>query len=159
MDYARIADPLAEPEVLGLIDAAPGLRPADILTSAASPGLISALDVGVACPHARRAGVDCLETMRTKKIDKYAPVARELELQGVEYRPVLWSCWGREHPDTTVILTHIARRAARRGGYPDHQWLLRRARATVGAALARRAAAMLRVCAPAPARDDAGQVP
>lgn len=156
---ACIADTTAEKEVSGLVDAAPGLRPADVLTSAASPGLVSALDVGVACPHAQHAGPDCLEAMQRRKQAKYREVAVQLEQQGVEYRPILWSCWGREHADTTAVLTQIARRAARRGGFPDYRLLLRRARGAIGAALARRAAAMLRACAAAPAHGGAGHGP
>ena len=146
LDLTRLADPTAETEVVGLFDAAPGLRPADILTSAASPGLTSALDVGVASPDAVGAGDDCLETMRLRKRNRYGAFLAELEDQGVEYRPLVWSCWGREHADTTAVLTRLARRAARRRGVPTSV-LLRRARDSVGAALARRAAAMLLACA------------
>ena len=51
-DLARLADATAEKETLGLLDTAPGLRPANVLTSAVSPGWVSALDVGIAAPHA-----------------------------------------------------------------------------------------------------------
>ena len=142
---ARLADPTAEKEVLGLLDTAPGLRPADVLTSAVSPGLTSALDVGVAALEARRAGADCTETMRLRKRGVYQRLLPALEAEGVEYRPLVWSCWRREHPDTTAALVALARQAARRRGDCPPQ-LLRRARAQVGAALARRSAAMLAAC-------------
>ena len=147
-DLARMADATAETEVLGLLDAAPGLRPADILTSAASPGLTSALDIGVASPDALNAGNDCTESMRLRKRRVYARHLEALRAEGIEYRPLVWSCWGREHPDTTAILTQLARQAARRQGAPGHGPLLRRARAQIGAAIARRGAAMLRACMP-----------
>ena len=147
-DLARLADANAEKEVLGLLAAAPGLRPADVLTSAAAPGQISALDVGIACPWAQHAGSDCTESMRVRKRDKYAPYLVALSAEGVEYRPLVWSCWGREHPDATAVLTQLARQAARRRGFASHLPTLRRARAQIGAALARRAAAMLRDCLP-----------
>ena len=147
-DLAYAADATAEKEVLGLLATAPGLRPADILTSAAAPGLVSALDIGVASPDAQHAGQDCTEAMRVRKRGVYARHLEALHAEGVEYRPLVWSCWGQEHPDTTAALTAMARRAARRHGVPDHAPLLRRARAQVGAALARRAAAMLRACMP-----------
>ena len=60
-----VVDPAAEPEVLGLLRAAPGLRPADILTSAAREGTVSALDVGIASPDARHASLDAAESGRT----------------------------------------------------------------------------------------------
>ena len=103
----------SEKETVGLLDTAPGLRPADFLTSAVSPQHLPAL-----------------------------------EAEGIEYRPLVWSCWGREHPDTTAVLTMLARHAARRRGLPSHKPLLQKTRAQVGAALARRSAAMLRACTP-----------
>ncbi|CAE8601449.1 unnamed protein product [Polarella glacialis] len=152
-DLARLADSTAEREVLGLLDAAPGLRPADVLTSAASPGLTSALDVGVASPDAANAGADCAEAMRVRKRATYARFLPALLAEGVEYRPLVWSCWGREHPDTTAALTQLARQAARRRGASDYRPLLRRARARIGAAIARRAAGMLRACMPTQLRE------
>ena len=141
-------EPTAEKETFGLLDAAPGSRPADILTSAVSPGLVSALDIGVAAVESQQAGEDCTEAMRRRKRATYAKHLPALEAEGVEYRPLTWSCWGREHPDTTAALTALARRAARRRGLPSHAALLQRTRAQVGAALARRLAAMLRACLP-----------
>ena len=150
---AKQADPAAETEVLGILQAAPGLRPADILTNAASEGLLTSLDVGVASPDAVHAGDDCLEAMRARKARSYARFEREFDAQGMAYRPITFSCWGREHPDTTVVLESIARRAARRCGISGWRTLLRRLRGDIGAALARRAAAMLRTCFLSPAVD------
>ena len=86
--------------------------------------------------------------MRRRKLDVYARYLPALEAEGVRYTPMAWSCWGREHADTTAVLAALARRAARRRGAASHQPLLREARAQVGAAIARRAAAMLRACLP-----------
>ena len=147
-DLARLADHTAEKETLGLLDTAPGLRPADVLTSAVSPGYVSALDIGVAAVEARHAGCDCTETMRLRKRAAYARHLPSMEAEGIQYRPLVWSCWGREHPDTTAVLTALARQAARRRGLASHAGLLRSTRAQVGAALARRSAAMLRSCLP-----------
>ena len=144
----RVADYNAEKQNLGLIDTAPRLRPADILTSAVSPGRVSALDIGVAAIEARNAGADCTESMRLRKRDRYAQHIPALEAEGVVYAPIVWSCWGREHPDTTATLVALARQAARRRGLPTHKRLLRETRAAVGAALARRLAAMLHCCMP-----------
>ena len=110
--------------------------------------MTSALDVGIAAPHARHAGSDCAETMRLKKRATYSRHLAALAEEGIEYKPLVWTCRGREHPDTTASLTQLARQAARRKGYSDHAFLLRRVRAHVGAAIARRGAAMLRVCMP-----------
>ena len=84
------ADATAECEVLGLLDSAPALRPVDILTSAASPSLTSALDVGVAAPHAAHAGDDGCETMRLRKLHWYRDYVSELEHQGIEQKHPIW---------------------------------------------------------------------
>ena len=147
-DLTHVADATCEKEVLALLETAPGKRPADVLTNAVSPGLTSALDVGVAAPHAVHAGEDCAESMRLRKRKEYASYLQALAAEGVEYEPLIWTCWGREHPDTTAVLLQLARQGARRGGWASHEHLRRRARASIGAALARRAAGMLRACLP-----------
>jgi hypothetical protein len=146
LDFVRLADATAEPEVLGLIASAPGLRPADILTSALTRGRETALDVGVASPDAQCAGADCLHALRRRKLRTYAAYAAELEASLVDYRPLPWSCYGREHGDTSVVLVALARRAARRLGRADFRPLLAKVRAAVGVALARRAARMVLKC-------------
>ena len=143
----RMADTTAEREVLGLLDTAPGLRPADILTNAVVPALSSALDIGVAAPHAVHAGDDCCEAMRLRKIRHYQDHLEDLRLQGIIYTPLIWSCWGREHEDTTKVLRQIARVAARRRG-DKYEAVLSSLRDVIGAVLARRAAAMLLSCMP-----------
>ena len=47
LKLAHLADPSSATEALGLIPSAPALRPADILTSAALPGRLAALDIGL----------------------------------------------------------------------------------------------------------------
>ena len=65
-------------------------------------------------PYAFHAGDDCCETMRVLKIHNYRDHLEDLRFQGIIYTPVIWSCWGREHEDTTKVLRQIARAAARR---------------------------------------------
>ena len=59
------------------------------------------------CPH-----VDCTESMRRRELGTYSRFLPALEAERVGYKPVVWSCWGREHPDTTAVLTQLARQAA-----------------------------------------------
>jgi hypothetical protein len=151
LDCTKLADATAEPEVLGLIASAPGSRPADILTTALSMSQGTALDVGIASPDAAGAGKDCTESMRKRKVSKYEPYRAELEDAHVVYRPLIWSCYGREHPDTSAVLHALCRRAARRQGLADHLPLLARVRAAVGIALARRSARMVHACLRQPA--------
>ena len=129
---------------------APGRRP----HFGACKGIDTVLDVGVASPGASGAGADCAEAMCKRKRRAYAAYEDELDAARVMYKPLVWSCFGREHAETTAALTTLARRAARRQGLSDYGPLLARARAAIGVALARRCARMVHACLwrPAPAR-------
>ncbi len=147
LDFARLADSTSEPEVLGLIASAPGLRPADVLTSAlGDANQLTALDVGVASPDSVGAGDDCTESFRRSKVRKYAPHECDLRQLQVTYRPIVWSCYGREHADTSAVLVALARRAARRRGLSDFRPILASARAAIGVAIVRRCARMVLAC-------------
>ena len=103
---ARRGDPHAEKEASGLLPVAPGRRPADVLTRATGGNGLAALDVGIASPDSRlaiREG-DGLEAMRKRKKGEYLPFADALAEAGVSYCPLLWSCWGREHADTSAMV-------------------------------------------------------
>ena len=147
-ELVSLADPSAATEVEGLIPSAPARRPADILTSAALPGSLAALDIGVCSPDAVGAGPDCVEAMRRRKEGEYGPHLEELAEQGILYWPLCFSAQGRVRPDATALLTKMAKRAARRRGLADHRLLLRRAMVKVGAAIPRRAAKMVFACLP-----------
>ena len=99
-------------------------------------------------PDAVGAGTDCVEAMRQRKAGEYADHFEEMEAQGVFYRPVTFSAYGRPHPDATAMLATIAKRAARRRGFGDHRQILRRATVKVGMQIARRAARMVLACLP-----------
>ena len=75
---AHLADPSAATETLGLIPSAPTLRPADILTSAAVPSRLAALDVGITSPDASGAGDDCCEAMFQRKLSDYGAYRDEM---------------------------------------------------------------------------------
>ena len=90
---------------------------------------------------------DCCETMRVRKMHHYRDHLEDLRLQGIIYTPLIWSCWGREHEDTTKVLRQIARAAARRRG-DKYDAVLSTLRDAICAALARRSAAMLLSCMP-----------
>ena len=67
LPLTHLADPSAAVEATGLIPSAPALRPADILTSAALPGRLAALDIGISSPDAAGAGDDCCAAMFQRK--------------------------------------------------------------------------------------------
>ena len=146
LELAHLADPSAEAETLGLVPSHPSLRPADVLTSAALPGRLAALDVGVVSPDAAASGSDCCAYMHDKKMRVYSAHLAEMEANGVTYRPLIWSAMGREHPETSVVLEALARAAARRRGLRDFRQLLWRTRTAIGVMLARRAVRMVRAC-------------
>jgi hypothetical protein len=143
-----VSDPGAAMEVEGLIPSSPTLRPADILTAAAHPTELVAVDVGICAPHALDAGLDCTETMRQQKVRRYEPYMQELASQRIRYEPATISCFGRRHPDTTRMMTLAARRAARYRGLPEHRSILSRWFRSVSAEVWRRAARMVRSCLP-----------
>ena len=153
--FAELADPSACIEPLGLVPSAPTLRPADVFTSAAIPGRMAALDVGVACPDAAAATDDACDAMQRRKLDEHAPYLAELADEGVVYRPLVFSCWGRPHPEALELLAALAAAAARRQGFADGASLLRCARRAISVQLWRRAASMVHACLPRPSADEA----
>ena len=145
---ARSCDPSAEIEPLGLIPSHPTLRPADVFTSAALPGRLAALDVGVTSPDAAGAGADCTVSMVATKQSNYSAHKAELEREGIEYLPVVWSAYGRPHPDASRVLLTLARTTARRRGEASFRGLARRWAARITAAIWRRRANMVLACWP-----------
>jgi hypothetical protein len=142
------SDPGAVMEVMGLIPSEPDLRPADVLTVAAKPNVTSAIDVGITAPHASGAGDDCVESMRSQKIRRYAPYLPELQAQGIEYSPATFSAYGRRHPCVTQMVTLAAREAARRKGLGSHNAMLRRWYRSLACEVWRRASRMILACMP-----------
>ena len=74
----------------------------------------------------------------------------ELRRAGIEYRPMIFSCFGRWHPEAASIAEYMARTAARRRGIEDPRLILRRAKRRVGVELMRRSVRLVRECLPAP---------
>ena len=151
---AHLADPSAAVETAGLVPSAPTLRPADIFTSAALPGRLAALDIGISSPDASGAGQDCCDAMFARTLREYGSWLGEMESEGVTYRPMVWSAFGREHPETSAMLEAMAVQAARRRGLRDHRLILRRTRCAIGVRLAARAARMLLCCTPGLAEEE-----
>ena len=130
------------------IPSAPTLRPADILTSATSQGRAAALDVGITSPEASAAGVDCTASMVARKTSNYAPYAHELRRQNVDYKPIVWSAYGRPHGDATKFITQLCRKLARRRGFTSAAVLQRRLECGIATEIWRRAARMVAACLP-----------
>ena len=144
LPLVHLADPSATLEEPELVPDAPTLRPADIYSESALPGGQAALDIGICSPDASGAGVDCCATMWERKRAHYADHLEDMSRRGLQYVPIVVSCYGRLHPDSAAAVERIAIRAARRVGVSDHRPILRRASAALGVAIWRRAAAMAR---------------
>ena len=54
--------------------------------------------------------------MRLHKVYRYWSYVTDLDHKEIEYKPLIWSCWGREHANTNSIFRQLARTAARRRG-------------------------------------------
>lgn len=145
---ARKADSTAEEEPLGLIPHRPMLRPADVFTSAAHPGRLSALDVGIGSAEAEGAGSDCAEAMRLRKLSDYGEFLESMERQNIVYCPVTWSSYGRPHASTTSVIRAPSRLAARRRGWASAREVQARAEASIAVEIWRRAAKMSLACWP-----------
>ena len=100
----------------------------------------------IASPDGWGAGPDACVSAAARKTYRYSNVIDELDAEGVAYKPLVWTCWGRPSPDAQAALRTLAFVAARRLGLADPRGLERRARALATAALWRRAAAMVTVC-------------
>ena len=84
----------------------------------------------------------------------YAPFARELLREDIVYQPLIWSCYGREHPEASESLRLLAGGAARRLGFASAAPLLARARSVLGVQVWRRAACMVQACLVQPSADE-----
>ena len=73
---------------------------------------------------------------------------------GIAYAPLIWTAWGRQHPDATAVMQALAARAARRKGLTARGDILTASRLAISLALQARAARMVMRCHRA-AEDDA----
>ena len=92
------------------------------------------------------AGGGACAAAAVRKRDHYAAVLDELHEEGYDYRPLVWTCWGRPSPEAAGTLRTLAQVAARRKGLAEPAALEGRARALIGAHIWRRAAAMVLAC-------------
>ena len=113
--YSHSIDPNTELEPTGLVGSRPALRPADILSGVPdSSGRLAALDVGIIAPAAQGAGEDCVQTMVDRKNARMNRFRDELDAEGIQYRPIAFSCFGRPHADAVRVLRALAKQHARR---------------------------------------------
>ena len=146
-----MADAGTVTEPLGLVPSAPDLRPVDILTRASTVDGFLACDVGIASPEASGAGLDCVETMRVRKLEHYGErVLAELEEQNVRYTPLILGCYAGRSSVLTSLLRAAAQQAARTRNGSSAESLVRRWELAVAVEVWLRTATMVRRCLPRP---------
>ena len=145
------ANSLAEPK--GIVPSRPGLRPADLLSFAAI-GRGAALDVSIVSPDSEGAGHDACFAMSSRKTEKYGSVLRELQEEGIDYKPVVWTCWGRPGGPAQAAVRELASAAARRRGIADPRILEKHLNAIIGCFIWKRAACMVLACLGRGAKED-----
>ena len=94
------------------------------------------------------AGADCTASMYARKIDTYSMHQDVLERQNITYQPLVFSAYGRPHPQSTAILRTLVKQLARRRGCSDGEWRYKKLRAAIGAEIWRRAASQVIACWP-----------
>ena len=134
----------------------PRARPADALTSAAIPGRVAALDIGVTSPAAS-SGEDAADAMFRRKVQEREGIRNELDHQNIEYRPMVWTHFGRLHEAAVDVIRSIARIVARRRGNMKPSIIERKIRTAVSVCIARRAARMSLACWPSGMREGAAE--
>jgi hypothetical protein len=168
-DGLVLADPGLQTEVRGLTSSSE--RPADILTVAVWPGTRTALDITIASPDAKNAGLDACVAAHRRKMRHYAHLLPSLRRAGVIFQPMVWSTEGRPHPATVRVLESALRMVRLRRGEEAAVELRGRWRHEITVAIQRRKAAMMRAVMPGRTRrqewlargghcaDGAGQLP
>jgi hypothetical protein len=151
------ADPAAETEPVGLAVSQPTLRPADVLCTIGGAGQLVAIDVGITHPQSADGDKDACSLYYEKKLAKYARILPELQQQGISYKPLIWSSWGRPHDEAATLLRRMSERAARRKGLTSGRALFDETCAKIGVALQARLAAMIRKCQAVPEPDGSGR--
>ena len=82
------------------------------------------------------------------KTHKYRNYLDELRAQGIVYKPIIWTAWGRAHPDAVSVLRSLATKAARRRGLISATDVLAKSRLHISLELQARAARMVMACLP-----------
>lgn len=99
-------------------------------------------------PAASGAGYDCTEARLQRKLSDYRAVLPELDAQGIDYKLMTFSTWGRPHLDVAQAMDWVARQAARRRGMQGHGHILRRWRVQVATQWWMGASRMVLECLP-----------
>ena len=137
--YAALIDSEAVMEPREVVPTQNRLRPADILTAAASR--LMAADFGITTPARAISAERAKEDMFERKTQERESIEADLEKQGIKYAPMIASHFGSLHPIFNDWVCRLAKACARRRGWATTA-VERQLRSRLGACLARRAARM-----------------
>ena len=91
-----------------------------------------------------------VDTRFQQKVNYYSPHLPDLHKQGIDYTPIVWSCFGRPHPEAKRVIHAIARATARRRGGTNTEEIYTRIMADINVDIWRRNVLQLRTCWPSP---------
>ena len=93
--------------------------------------------------------------MYQRKLCDYGRHLPALRDNGIEYRPVIFSCYGRIHPEAQHIFRNVLLQIRQRRGVVDDRALHRRFRRNVAVRIWQRAARMVKCCLPSLSDEEA----
>ena len=102
----------------------------------------------VCSPFVINAGSDCCDTAFNRKRKDYHHILDELRYQGIEYKPLVFSAYGRPHADASHWLVFSAKAAARKRGISDFKQILSRVQRNIAVSIQRRLVGQIRACLP-----------
>ena len=86
--------------------------------------------------------------MLQEKLNYYEDHLEDLAQQGIIYKPMIFTAYGRRHPSATNMINHAATTVARQRGYATANGLQRHWQRQMAAEIWRRAARMVKACLP-----------
>ena len=108
----------------------------------------TALDVSICSPHALEAGTDCTQSRVEAKLEYYGPHLAALLRQNISYTPIVWSAYGRPHPDTLTVLRSLSKSIARKRNIASAEVVFHRLHSSITLEIWRRRARQIRTCWP-----------
>ena len=91
---------------------------------------------------------DAAQLYLNAKLSKYSRHLAAMQSNGITYNPIIWTAWGRAHPDAISALQSLAIKAARRRGLISASSMMAETRLNIALELQARAARMVMACMP-----------
>ena len=82
------------------------------------------------------------------KLEHYGPHLAALLRQNISYTPIVWSAYGRPHPDTLTVLRSLSKSIARKRNVASAEVVFHRLHSSITLEIWRRSARQIRTCWP-----------